>query len=810
MIVPPLVRPYRKEPLLFAVVVSILLVAAALRFAWLDRYPLGWHHDEALMGVMADEVYRGVERPIFFRQYLGQEPLYIYAGALAMAALGDGDFLPLRITSAGFGLLTVAVTFAFARALFGPRIGLLTMALLATSFWQVMFSRLTYRSISQPLVEALAAYFLWRCYERRTVGWFILAGTALGATWYTYLGARAFVGVFIGFAAWLILIGHCPRRSDLRNAAVLFGTAVAVVAPLGIFFLKNPDTFSARMTQVFIFRSGLLDRHAWHLFAENALNVARGFTFDGEGVWRYNLPGRPIFVGLVAVAFYLGLLLLARRLGRRDAAAGLIAVWLGVMLFPSLLSWDVGDYNLRASGLVPALYVVPALGLDWVARRLAALPRVGPTLALAALATVLVSDGVWTARDYFVVWAPSFGAVWEAHGDAVAQARFLDHNAQPVREDVYVGSAYYHHPDLAYLARPIYPYLRWFDGRQDIVFDPASPRPSLYVLAFSGAPANVDEVLPRADQVGEEDFPSGITGKPPPLYRAYRLTPAEVRAQVARLAGDPRLHPVVGRVPGLVTPLGARVSGPARSGGELQATLLWRVDGMPPPGEYQLAVQVLDYNNQKIAEVEGVGYPVEEWRTGRVVWSQFTIPVPRDAAPGQDRIAWILYNRVTGQRLPVAGGAPGIDGLLLGDARVLAGIPPPAPSHAVNARLGPDVTLLGFDQPVPSASGLDVALDWKSDDPLDRDYTVFVQLLNARGQLVAQSDAYPAGGALPTSAWLPGEVVHDPHHLVLPANLPAGSYQVIAGMYLAANGTRLPVGGGGDYVSLETISLPGR
>ena len=32
---------------------AILLGSAALRFALLDQYPIGWHHDEALMGVMA-------------------------------------------------------------------------------------------------------------------------------------------------------------------------------------------------------------------------------------------------------------------------------------------------------------------------------------------------------------------------------------------------------------------------------------------------------------------------------------------------------------------------------------------------------------------------------------------------------------------------------------------------------------------------------------------------------------------------------------------------------------------------------------
>ena len=134
--------PAKARVPLVAALVVVLLVAVALRFGWIDRYPLGWHHDEALMGVMAGQVYRGEQRPIFFREFLGQEPLYIYASAAAMALLGgDEGILPLRLTSAAFGLLTVALTFALVRTTFGARVGFLSAALVAASFWQVMSSR---------------------------------------------------------------------------------------------------------------------------------------------------------------------------------------------------------------------------------------------------------------------------------------------------------------------------------------------------------------------------------------------------------------------------------------------------------------------------------------------------------------------------------------------------------------------------------------------------------------------------------------------------------------------------------------------
>jgi len=46
---------------------------------------------------------------------------------------------------------------------------------------------------------------------------------------------------------------------------------------------------------------------------------------------------------------------------------------------------------------------------------------------------------------------------------------------------------------------------------------------------------------------------------------------------------------------------------------------------------------------------------------------------------------------------------------------------------------------------------------------MDRDYVVFLHLLDEKGQIVAQRDIAPAGGTRPTSGWIAGEVVVDLH-----------------------------------------------
>jgi len=80
---------------------------------------------------------------------------------------------------------------------------------------------------------------------------------------------------------------------------------------------------------------------------------------------------------------------------------------------------------------------------------------------------------------------------------------------------------------------------------------------------------------------------------------------------------------------------------------------------------------------------------------------------------------------------------------------------------------------------------------------------VFIHLLDATGQIVAQHDGQPRNGAYPTSVWDAGEVVADEHVLDLPADLPTGAYRLRVGWYLPGTGDRLPVAGDGDSVELH-------
>jgi len=100
---------------------------------------------------------------------------------------------------------------------------------------------------------------------------------------------------------------------------------------------------------------------------------------------------------------------------------------------------------------------------------------------------------------------------------------------------------------------------------------------------------------------------------------------------------------------------------------------------------------------------------------------------------------------------------------------------------------------------------LPVVLGWEAIRPVSVDYHVFVHLLDAGGNRVAQSDGQPALWTRPTSRWSPGEPIEDRHALRLPPDLPPGDYTLIAGLYLPSSGERLLTDRGEAFVLLGSI-----
>ncbi len=131
------------------------------------------------------------------------------------------------------------------------------------------------------------------------------------------------------------------------------------------------------------------------------------------------------------------------------------------------------------------------------------------------------------------------------------------------------------------------------------------------------------------------------------------------------------------------------------------------------------------------------------------------------------------------------------------------------PEIGLTARVGADFGSAGqligarVDSPSMKAGApFSVTLLWKAAATWADGYTIFVHLLDANGQVIAQSDSVPANGERPMTNWLAGEYITDPHTLTWNRQDYTGPATLEVGMYSPNSGDRAKLSDGSDHVLL--------
>jgi hypothetical protein len=186
-------------------------------------------------------------------------------------------------------------------------------------------------------------------------------------------------------------------------------------------------------------------------------------------------------------------------------------------------------------------------------------------------------------------------------------------------------------------------------------------------------------------------------------------------------------------------------------------------------------------------QLDPLPLPIEKWGRRALLLSQHDVIVPPTLAAGRYELVVMLHT----------GSDPAGEAFALGTVEVTApthqfDLPAAASRPAGPAHLEQGVALAGYEFQ-PEAQKLDLTLYWQTQTPLSTRYKVFAQLLTGDDTLVAQSDSFPAAGQRPTTGWLPGEIIADPHSLVFSTPVAPGTYRLIAGLYNPLNGQRVPV-----------------
>src|SRR5207249_9286432 len=123
--------------------------------------------------------------------------------------------------------------------LFGRRVGLISTALLAVSFWAVHYSRLGYRTVLVPLFLDLAFLLLWWAVRRGSAWRWALAGAVIGLGAFIFTSYRIIVLVLAGVIVLRIRAGRELPGSRLSWALFAL-TATVVMVALAIAMLLDP------------------------------------------------------------------------------------------------------------------------------------------------------------------------------------------------------------------------------------------------------------------------------------------------------------------------------------------------------------------------------------------------------------------------------------------------------------------------------------------------------------------------------------------------------------------------------------------
>lgn len=119
------------------------------------------------------------------------------------------------------------------------------------------------------------------------------------------------------------------------------------------------------------------------------------------------------------------------------------------------------------------------------------------------------------------------------------------------------------------------------------------------------------------------------------------------------------------------------------------------------------------------------------------------------------------------------------------------------PQRHVEVNFGGLINLVGYD--LNPEEPLRLTLYWRAINAVPEDYSVFIHVLDEKGQKVAQSDGPPFWlTAMGTSSWVPGCIYRDERVL----DVPEGKYKLAVGLYRWQDLSRLPAGDK-DYFLIE-------
>ena len=767
--------------------VAATLLAAVLRFYQLGVTPPGFQFDEAFNAIDARDVLAG-NRPLFLPANAGREVVYTYVQAALISLFGPSVWT-LRLASALFGILAIPTTYLLLRLLLrrdSRSIALFTSLALAINLWHIHFSHYGIRVIMMPVLFSLAFGAYWLGHHAptpaRRVTAYALSGALIGLSVWMHPTGRLAPFVPLLYTLWLVwrnpLTGN--TRSLLRPDGPVGGLALTgivaftVFLPLGIEFYRHPEFFLGHASEVSVFAERVSGDSPLSALFANVLHVLGMFGVAGDREWTHNLAGRPVFDPLMAIAFLIGVVILALRLKRAsrpqkhdepDAdALVLLLVWAMVMLLPSILSEAAPNYS-RTLPSLPALFLPAGLGLAYIA----GLQRPRPYAGVAVAAVILLYSGYRTVYDYFVVFPARQEVYYLYDADKLDALETLQ--SLTADNEVFLSQLWGdHHATVSMLRREMN--VKSLDASDTLVL-PVPGKGAVYAF-----PSEQQE---RAEQLAKL-WPGVEVKQTQDPYGAVLLHLVEVDPATASELPDAfqPIQPNQAAFANAPDLLGLYAANPDK-----QITLVWEADE-PVTANLTSYLHLIDPDGRRVAQIDKLpgngSYPTTAWTVGERILDRY-YPAILDPCTGgiplAAQVGW--YSLAEGHASRPRADAPG-------DTALAGSVTLPIFSHAPGY-LQPQVrseqealdglTFLGFNfvgSELEAGSPILIDLYWRSDHAGgSRPSAAALPVTLA---LAGEDSTLPLweGELAPMSDWDPGKEVCRRIRTRIPADASPGVY----------------------------------
>lgn len=467
-------------------VVAITLLAFGLRVWNLGGIPFAFSGDEASFALEALRVLRGEIGTPFATGFLSQPTMSFYYGSLGIALFGAtpaGARLPWTV----LGVLTVPVIFWITKRAAGKPVAFAATVLLATYHFHIHYARLSLNNIADPLILGLALLFWDRATARGDAREWALLGAMCGLALYSYQGARLTPLVIAATIAYRLAQERVAWwRAHRRGLLIALGAFLIVAAPMLQFAAFYPDEFNARVNQMGILQSGMLeqatrqaDTHPALILFDQFVRAALAFNFYTDRVVWYGLT-TPLLDPIFGIVFLLGLGYATVRVflppGNRRLFP-FVVWWWGATILGGALT-ESPPSSMRLVTLTAPTCVLIALGLFRIlglARQaFVKFPTRGVVLGVLAVFAVI------SLRTYFVDYTPRriYGSVRAEAATALA----------PVLRDLRATHKFYFlGPPYMYWGFATLPYLVPDADAYDVMVPLTAPAPADWVPDDKGA-----------------------------------------------------------------------------------------------------------------------------------------------------------------------------------------------------------------------------------------------------------------------------------------------------------------------------------